>query len=83
MNRDLTAVGQVWEDRKGRRRRVVGIVGDMDFDYRSVLEVPEDGVKGRTYRVVWEVPITRRARFDFCTTWEAWVEHATLIQEDS
>lgn len=84
MNRDLTAVGQVWEDRKGRRRTVVGMINSNDQPVQSWAEIPQrDPHTGKTYNVIWQRDPTSKPRMAWCSTWESWVQHATLVQEDS
>ena len=82
MNRDLTAVGQVWEDRKGRRRTVVGIEVDGQT-YPNISDTPGYAGDTNAYYVIWQRDPTSKPRMAWCSTWESWVNHATLIQEDS
>jgi len=82
-NHETTAVGQVWEDRKGNRREVLAIEY-KGKTYNSVAEVPVGNFGGRPYDLTWCRPVGNRVpRTIWCSTWDAWVNHATLVQEDS
>jgi hypothetical protein len=82
-NHETTAVGQVWEDRKGNRRQIIAILHDGEPLY-SWADVPDDKFRGRVYDVVWVRTTGKRIpKQTWCATWETWVKHATLVQEDS
>lgn len=78
MNHESVAVGQVWSDRKSRKRYVLSILAGRWKPVDSVQDV-----KGVSYDVVWASRPAGKPHTTWCSQWEAWVNHATLIQEDS
>lgn len=86
---DQTATGQVWKDRQGRLREIVGIDawcrrsrGSTIRRLNSMSEIdPKDlSLVLVAYDVIWKRPGASKKEYMAWTgTWEKWIRHAELV----